>query len=100
MKKIRLSVVVFLMAMTMVTLTACGDNSSSAQQTTTAQETQTTSGTSAAGTAGTTSGTATTAAESSCGVINGIIDDVEQGVNDMTGGNKNTGTMASGEGNN
>ena len=27
MKKIRLSVVVFLMAMTMVTLTACGDNS-------------------------------------------------------------------------
>ena len=39
-------------------------------------------------------------AESSGGVINGIIDDVEQGVNDMTGGNKNTGTMASGEGNN
>lgn len=105
MKKIRICFLGVLLAMTLFALTACGrddnaqNNSNAGGSNTTTQSTSggdtgnsttESSGTGSGTTGNGTSGNNSSTQESSTGVIDGMIDDVEQGVNDMLGDDTET----------
>lgn len=99
MKTIKLSVFGFLLAMMVFTLTACGGNdnagNNSTSGTTNPATTQavTTTGESDSQ-AGNTSGMDDNMDESSTGVIGGMMDDVERGVDDVLDGTTGTSNAA------
>lgn len=104
MKKIKVCTFAILFLMTMAVLTACSRKDSGMNQTTSPSGTQSTSGTNQGGmnesgtgstngstgtqesTSGSTQGNKKADEESSTGVIGGMIDDAEDGVDDMLNG--------------
>lgn len=95
MKKMKMSVLFLLALLSVSCLVACGGNqndsttgtSASSSQSSSSAAQESTSG--GSGTAGTSSSTGTNASgdageESSQGVLDGLMDDVEQGVDDLT----------------
>lgn len=109
MKKIKVCVLGMMFAMAVFALTACGNRDNATNNTTSAAGTQTTTqgvttdidDRGMNGTNGTneTNGTNNTNGtnESSTGVIGGIVDDVERGVNDVVDGTEKTTTHAADE---
>lgn len=91
MKKIKLSVLVILLVMTVFALTACGKkdyagNSTSGANSPTTTQGVTTTGETTGAMNDTTNGANSNTGESSTGVIGGMVNDVEKGVNDMMDG--------------
>ena len=104
MKKIRISAL-FLLMLLVFSLTACGDNTNSGTSTESCASAGTSGNAGTSGSSGTTgssgvsnssnaspgpgssttNGTSGSVQESSKGVIDGLVDDVEQGVEDLTG---------------
>lgn len=85
MKRIRFYVCMMLLAFTLVGLTGCSNKNNGKNPTTGNPTTvQPTTATVPATTKGTT-GTSSTVDESSTGVIDGLMDDVKKGVDDVTG---------------
>lgn len=92
MKKIKVCVFGMLLAMAVFAMTGCSNGDKNANNTTSAAGTQTTTQGVTTG-AGESSGMGTddtTDSESSTGVIGGIVDDVERGVNDVVDGTEGT----------
>ena len=94
MKKIKVYVFGLLLAMAVFAMTGCSNKDNNANNTTSAAGTQTTTQGVTTG-AGESSGMGTndnsgTNSESSTGVIGGIVDDVERGVNDVVDGTSAT----------
>lgn len=103
MKKIRMSFCILLLTLTVFGLAGCSDKNNGNQGTTTSQSSQTESssgqsssgsgasaesgGSGMSGESGGTGGSAGAGSqeESSTGVIDGLMDDVEKGVDDLTG---------------
>ncbi len=108
MKKIRIAACVMMLALVMLCMTGCGDKNNSGQgstaQTTTSASSESGSttggmdqtgqnaGGSESGSTGSTgsSNAAGTNESTSGGVIEGLVDDVERGVDDLTGDSNNT----------
>lgn len=114
MKKIRTMVCVMLLALAMFSMTGCGSNDKAGKGTTAATTSAqkgdqttagemgnttdrtegtangTTNGANAGTAAGTTAGTDAAGATTGPGVIEGLVDDVERGMDDLTGRNETT----------
>ena len=97
MKKIKVYVFGLLLAMAVFAMTGCSNKDNNANNTTSAAGTQTTTqgvttgaGESSGMGTNDNSGTNDTNSESSTGVIGGIVDDVERGVNDVVDGTSAT----------
>ncbi|MCI8660649.1 MAG: hypothetical protein HFG57_11695 [Lachnospiraceae bacterium] len=94
MKKMKISALLLLVLMTVCGVTACGNNNDTTSGSSTSQTNQTSSAasTESSGSTGISESSANgsratsgSGEESSTGVIGGLIDDVEQGVEDLTG---------------
>ena len=100
MKKIKLYVFGMLLAMAVFAMAGCSNKDNNTNNTTSAAGTQTTTTQGVTTGAGESSGMGTddnTNSESSTGVIGGIVDDVERGVNDVVDGTDTTTTHTSDE---
>lgn len=90
MKKIKVCVLGMLFAMAVFALTACGNRGNAADNTTSAAQNQTTQPTTQSVTKDSDGMGMNGTNESSTGVIGGIVDDVERGVNDVMDGTEQT----------
>lgn len=97
MKKIKVCVLGVLFAMTVFALTACGNRDNAADNTTSAAQNQTTQSTTQSVTTDSDDRGMNGTNESSTGVIGGIVDDVERGVNDIVDGTEQSSVHAADE---
>lgn len=88
MKKIKVCVFGMLLAMAVFAMTGCSNKDNNANNTTSAAGTQTTTTQGVTTGMDESNGTGSENGESSTGVIGGIVDDVERGVNDVVDDSK------------